>query len=154
MAIDAIGVTLVILGLILFLVEVIHPGAFLLIPGTILLAGGIIYILAPDLLLYTAYGPLIVMIAAVLSIVVSFPIYSRLAPNHPPLVTTPTSLVGRQGIVTVPVVPDSMSGKVLIESEVWSARSDRTIQAGGRVRVVGGQGVCVIVEPVERSQSA
>ena len=151
MAIDAIGVALVLGGVALFIIEMVHPGAFLLIPGTVLLLGGVLYILTPDFLLYTVGGPLIVVAAAVFAAVISVPIYRRLAPVHRPMVTIPTSLVGRTGIVKVPVIPDSLSGKVQVDSEVWSARAGVTIPVGARVRIVGGEGVCVIVQPVEGS---
>lgn len=154
MSIDSIGIALVVMGVALFVIEIAHPGAFLLIPGTVLLVGGLLYILTPDFLLYSIIGPLIVVAAALIAAAVSVPIYRRLAPTHRPMVTTPTSLVGRTGIVTVSVVPDSMSGKVQIDSEVWSARSDLAIPSGTRVRVVAGEGVCVIVAPVESAKSA
>ena len=141
------------MGAALFVLELVHPGAFLLIPGTVLLAGAFLYILLPDFLLHTLFGPLVVVAAAAIAALASVPVYRRLAPVHRPMVSNPTSLEGRIGVVTVPVFPDSMSGKVQVDSEVWSARADQVIPVGTKVRVVGGAGVCVLVRP-ETPESA
>ena len=136
------------MGGALFIIELVHPGAFLLIPGTVLLSGAILYILLPDFLLHSLFGPLAIVLAAAFAAVVSIPIYRRLAPIHRPMVSNPTSLEGRTGVVTSPVIPDSMSGKVQVDSEIWSARADQAIPVGTKVRVIGGQGVSVLVRPV------
>ena len=149
MALDPLGIVLLAAGVLLFVVELVHPGAFLLVPGTVLLAGALMYILLPDFLLNSPFGPLIIIILAMIAAVVTVPIYRRLAPVHRPMVSTPSSLEGRVGLVTTAVVPDSLSGKVQIDSEIWSARSDRAIPVGSKVRVIAGEGVCVVVRPVE-----
>lgn len=144
----ALGYGLVLAGAVLLLVEIIHPGAFLLIPGSVMLAGGILYLLLPDVLLGTIWGPAVVAIVALAATVATVPLYQRVAPNHPPIVTTPSSLAGRTGLVIVDVRPDSLKGKVRVDSEIWSARAEEHIPSGTRVRILGGEGVSVRVEPV------
>jgi len=59
------------------------------------------------------------------------------------------SLIGREGQVTAPVNPNTLAGKVRIGSTLWSARSTGpVIPAGKKVKVVGSEGVHIIVEEV------
>jgi inner membrane protein len=147
----SVGLVLIIGGLILIAIEFVHPGAFLLIPGSVVLVGGLMYIFAYPVLTATVYGPLIVAAVAIIAVLGTLPYYRRIGAIHRPMSTTPESLAGEVGVVIVPVVPDSLRGKVRVQSEVWSARSDRPIPAGTHVRVQGGQGVSVWVLPVDGS---
>lgn len=148
------GIALVFVGLVLFALELIHPGAFLLIPGSIIMVAGFMYIFIPDFLLGTVYGPAIVVVAAAVAAVVEIPFYRYIAPVHRPMATSPYTLAGEEGIVVSPIVPDSLKGKVRVRSEVWSARSKVAIPAGARVRVLGGEGVSVEVAEIEPTAGA
>jgi inner membrane protein len=144
-----IGITLIVAGIILFALELVHPGVLLLIPGSIILVAGFLYLLLPDILLDSAYGPLILLLAAVVATLVEIPYYRHVAPTHRPLSTTSLGLIGEEGIVVAPVVPNTLKGKIRVKSEIWSARSDVPIPTGTRVRVVHGEGVSVTVQPIE-----
>jgi inner membrane protein len=144
-----VGVILLLIGAAFLVLEIIHPGAFLLIPGSVLLVAGILYIVLPSLLTESVFGPAIVVIAAFLATLGTYPYYKRIAPIHRPLTTIPMSLEGLTGIVTTTVEPDNMHGKVRVNSEIWSARSDRLIAQGTRVRILGGEGVTIRVTPLE-----
>lgn len=146
---DVLGVALVIIGVVLLASEMAHPGAFLLVPGTTAIAAGLLFVILPDWIVASPIGPVIVVIVAIATTLATIPLYQRMAPIHRPLTTTPTSLQGEVGVVTAEVVPDSLSGKVRVRSEIWSARADQRIPVGTRVRVVGGEGVAVNVAPVE-----
>ena len=151
MALDAIGIGLLVMGAALFVLELVHPGAFLLIPGTVLLAGAFLYILLPDFLLHSLFGPLVDRRCG--------------GDRRPGIGSIPSSPGGwplstarwfpilprwkvESGSLPAPASPDSMSGKVQVDSEIWSARGDEVIPIGTKVRVVGGAGVCVLVRPV------
>jgi membrane-bound ClpP family serine protease len=151
MVVDAIGVTLVIAGIVLFVLEIVHPGALLLIPGSILLVAGLLYIFFPSTLLNSGYGPLLIISAAIVSALIELPYYRYIAPNHRPMSTTTAGLTGEQGIVVTDIVPNTIKGKVRVKSEIWSARSDRPIATGTMVRVVSGEGVAVKVIPLEET---
>ncbi|MCI4329251.1 MAG: NfeD family protein [Thermoplasmata archaeon] len=144
-----VGVPLLLIGAALFIIEVIHPGAFLLIPGSVILAAGILYLVVPSLLTDTIFGPAIVVGVAFLATLATVPYYRHIAPVHRPLTTIPMSLEGETGVVTTAVEPDNMKGKVRVRSEIWSARSDRRIPEGTKVRILGGEGVSVRVAPLE-----
>lgn len=146
-----IGATLVVIGIGLFVGELLHPGIFLLIPGTVILVSGVMYILLPGFLTDSILGPALVMASALVATVVSILYYQHVAPVHPPMVTMPATLAGSEGLVIAPVLPDSMKGKVRVRSEVWSARSRVPIPAGTRVRVIGGEGVSLDVVPLQEA---
>lgn len=55
-------------------------------------------------------------------------------------------LVGRRGVVVEPV---HGLGTVRVDGELWSARAERPLPAGTRVRVVDLDGTRLIVEEVE-----
>jgi inner membrane protein len=144
-----IGIVLVGVGIALLASELVHPGALLFIPGSILVVAGFLYLFFPTYLLDSAVGPIAILVAAFIATVVEIFYYRWVAPTHWPLSTTTAGLVGHEGIVIVPVVPDTMKGKVRVNSEIWSARAAMAIPVGTRVRVVHGEGVSVQVEPVE-----
>jgi len=143
------GIALIILGIILFAFELIHPGALLLIPGSILLVAGFLYLFLPDTLLDSWVGPFAIVLAAVVAGLVEIPYYRWVAPTHRPLSTTSGGLVGEEAIVITAVEPNNLRGKVRVRSEIWSAKADRPIPAGTRVRIVHGEGVSVSVVPIE-----
>jgi inner membrane protein len=146
-----ISFILIIVGGALFAFELIHPGAWLLIPASIMIVAGILYLTLPSLLLNSVFGPAIVVLVALAAAIATIPYYRWVAPIHEPMSTTVHSLQGQTGVVVAPIVPDSLSGKVQIQSEVWSARSEQPIPKGTRVQVVSGEGVSVLVRPIDGS---
>jgi membrane protein implicated in regulation of membrane protease activity len=145
----ALGVFLVIVGLVLLGIELLHPGVFLLIPGTVVLGSGLLYLILPDFLLNSIYGPTVVIFLAVAAGLLTIPYYRHIAPTHAPMSTTSHGLTGEVGVLIAAVRPNTLEGKVRIRSEIWSARADLAIPTGTRVRVVSGEGVSVRVEPVD-----
>jgi inner membrane protein len=144
-----VGITLVAIGVGLFGFELVHPGAFLLIPASILLAAGLLYLFAAPILLTTLYGPAIVVVVALAAAFATIPYYRWVAPTHQPLSTTTDSLTGQVGVVIAPIIPDTIKGKVRIRSEIWSAKADRPIPEGTKVRVLRGEGVSITVQPLD-----
>ncbi len=149
-----IGVALVVAGLVLFAMEFAHPGALLFIPGSVLFVGGFLYLFLPSVLLDSPFGPLAVIVAAVAAGLLEIPYYKWVAPTHKPMTTTSGGLQGELAIVTVPIIPNTLKGKVRVRSEIWSASSNRPIPQGTQVRVVRGEGVSLWVEPVETGVAA
>ncbi len=133
--------------------EFVHPGALLLIPGSILVVGGLLYLFLPDFLLDTPWGAVLIIVAAIVATVLEIPYYRWIAPTHGPMTTTAAGLVGQVGTVIAPVVPDTLRGKVRIKSEIWSARAPQPIPVGAKVRVVAGEGVAVQVQQVGESEA-
>ena len=149
-----IGIVLVVVGIILLASELIHPGALLLIPGSILLVAGFLYLFLPNVLLDSYIGPVLIIVVAVVAALIEIPYYRWIAPTHSPLSTTSGGLVGAEAIVIVPIVPNTLKGKVRVRSEVWSAKASVPIAEGTRVKIVHGEGVSVTVVPVESAPPA
>jgi inner membrane protein len=146
---ESIGILLVAAGAALFLFELVHPGALLFIPASVLLAAGLLYIFVPSFLLDSYGGPVVVIVAALVAALCEIPYYRYVAPTHWPISTTSAGLVGQEAIVISPIVPDTLHGKVRVSSEIWSARANFPIPVGTRVRVVKGEGVSLTVTPIE-----
>jgi membrane-bound ClpP family serine protease len=149
---DALGIIIVLFGLALIVFEFVHPGAVLLIPGSILVVVGLFYLLIPSVLLDSVFGPIAIVATAVVAILVEVPYYRHIAPVHRPMSTTTAGLLGQTGVVTATVTPHTLQGKVRLQSEVWSARADIEIHVGTMVRVVGGEGVSLIVAPITNGE--
>ena len=144
----AAGLLILIIGAGFFTIEIFHPGALLLIPATIMIVGGFLYLLIPNVLLQSIWGPIAILVAALVATIVTVLYYRWLAGVHQPLSTTSGGLVGEEGVLVADVVPNTLRGKVRIRSEIWSAKAPNPIPAGTRVRVVAGEGVSVTVEPL------
>lgn len=146
------GLITLIIGMILLVIEVATPGqTFMAIPGTVAVVLGLIMMaLGPWLFSELWYAPVIALLVVLPVTVVTIWGYKKLGRIHPPITTMGDSLIGRQGIVTETVTPDSLSGKVKVASQIWSATADEEIRAGEKVEVVASEGVHVHVEKVEK----
>jgi membrane protein implicated in regulation of membrane protease activity len=143
-----LGLAFLIIGFLMLLAEVSSPGYFILVPATVLMALGAMYILAPELS-EEWWSPLVAGIVAIPTTYVSIKMYQKLAPPAPPETTVASSLVGQMCIVEVEVVPNSLKGKVRIDHDTWSATSGKAIPTGKRIKVVASEGVHVTVEEVQ-----
>jgi membrane protein implicated in regulation of membrane protease activity len=141
----ALGVPLVVAGIVVLAMEFAHPGALLFIPGSVLIVAGFLELAFPDVLVGTPYGIIAIAVVATAAGIAEIPYYRWVAPTHRPMTSTSAGFEGQYAIVTAPIVPNSLSGKVRIGSEIWSAQAEVRIPAGTRVKVVGGEGVAVRV---------
>ena len=139
-----VAIALIIVGAILLIIEAFSPGAFMVIPGTVLVILGLIGAAFPDIL-YSWWSPVIALVVAIPVTLVTIKGYQRLAVPEPPTTTVVDSLVGRTGRVTVATESGNMRGKVKIGSDTWSATSDEPIEAGAEVIVESSEGVHVHV---------
>lgn len=140
-----VGLALLIIGILMVLAEVASPGAFILVPATVLMVMGAIGLAAPGILLEW-YSPIIAVIILLPMTYVTMKLYQKLAPPVPPETTVATSLVGRTGVVERTVLPNTLTGKVRIEHDTWSATASNEIAVGKKVVVKASEGVHVTVE--------
>jgi membrane protein implicated in regulation of membrane protease activity len=142
-----IGLIILIVGIFLLIVEVLTPGqTFMAIPGTVAVVLGIMAMMLGQWLFSAVwYAPVIALLIAAPTTIITVWGYKKLSSINPPTTTVGDSLVGRQGMVTVMVVPDSTKGKVKIGSQSWSATSEEEIPIGEKVEVVASEGVHVHV---------
>jgi len=139
-----LGIILVIIGALLILAELSIPGFFIAVPGTVLIILGMVYIFMPDIGVIPVV--IITLSTAVISTVGIMLFYRALAKPTLPTTTTVDKLVGKEGVVVAKIVPNTLKGKVRIDTEIWSATSDSEIDVGRRVVVVKGEGVHVVVK--------
>ncbi len=145
----AIGWIMIVIGTVFLVAESLNPGFFIAVPGTVLIILGVLFVIGVDVFSSPAGIILGVLIALAASLITIW-IYRRINPDEAsPTTISRDSLLGREGIVTRKVIPDSLSGKVLVAGQEWSARSEGSeIPAGTRVRVVMSEGVHIVVEEV------
>lgn len=141
------GWIIILFGAIFFVLEVFSPGFFFLVPGTVLLIIGVLVILGVDIFNST-YGIVLGIVIAFLAAIVTVFLYSRLTPgDEKPLTISMDSLVGRTGTVLNPTDEKTLSGKVRIEGQIFSAKSvSGIIPEGSKVKVIASQGVHIVVE--------
>ncbi|MBN1677021.1 MAG: NfeD family protein [Candidatus Thermoplasmatota archaeon] len=143
-----LGLAFLIIGFLMLLAEASSPGAFILVPATVLMVLGTIGIIAPEVLL-SWWSPVVAGLIVIPMTYVSMKMYQKLAPPAPPETTVASSLVGQIGVVEIEVVPNSLKGKVRIDHDTWSATADKALPAGTPVKVVASEGVHVTVEEVQ-----
>ena len=143
------GWIIILFGALFFVLEVFSPGFFLLVPGTVLLIIGVLVILGVDIFSST-YGIVAGIIIALLAAIVTVLLYSRLTPgDEKPLTISMDSLVGKTGEVIFEADEASLSGKVRIEGQIFSAKSGGgIIHEGSKVKVIASRGVHIVVEEV------
>ncbi len=140
----------IIVGVLLFLWEITQPGTFIAVPASVLVVLGIVG-LVTQLPLLSGWSVLIAIGVAAPTTFATLKVYRKIAPpEEAPNTTTGQSLIGRTGRVTVEVVPELVTGKVRIDGQIWSARSEgeENIAVGTKVEVAASSGVHVIVRPV------
>ncbi|EQD25761.1 Nodulation efficiency, NfeD [mine drainage metagenome] len=153
--VQVLAVVFIIVGVAVIVLDFIHPGAFLILPGTVLLLAGILLLAFSSFNILTLAGaPLLIVGVVLVAFALAIPLYQRIAPTHPPVATTVETLVNWPAEVTTDIVPGSMHGKIRVRSETWSATASIPIPAGQRVRVVGGRGVVLNVEPLAEEPAA
>jgi membrane protein implicated in regulation of membrane protease activity len=141
------GWIIILFGALFFVLEVFSPGFFLLVPGTVLLIIGVLVVLGIDIFGST-YGIVIGIAIAILAAIVTVFLYSRLTPgDEKPLTISMDSLIGKTGRVLTAADEQTLSGKVSIEGQIFSAKSNvGTIPEGAKVKVIASQGVHIVVE--------
>jgi len=141
---------LVLTGVVLDLLEIVVPGFFLAVPGTAAIIYGVLIALFPWIL-EEPWGPwLLALLAAPLTLATVW-FYRRLSPPQRPVTSSYEGLVGLEGVVVETVVPDEPRGRVRVAGDEWPAVSRcGALHPGTRVRVVGVEGVHLIVVPASR----
>jgi membrane-bound ClpP family serine protease len=145
----SLGWLLIVAGALLLLIELHSPGFFATVPATVLIILGILQLMGVDIGNPWA-GGIIGIVTALCAAGFTVWMYGRITPNESPTTISRDSLIGMEGQVQKSVDAATISGKVVIGSTEWSARSTGvTIPAGKRVKVVRSQGVHIVVEEVE-----
>lgn len=150
-----VGISLMVLGVIMFLVEATVPGFFIGVPATIMLILGVVAYNTPaeSFDVFLRFAPLVVVVVAVPATAASIWVYRRIAPpSQMPTTRSSDSLLGAIATVTRTVEPESAKGKIRLGREVWSATTDAApIPVGAKVRISAVEGVILHVTPAEET---
>jgi membrane-bound ClpP family serine protease len=139
---------LIISGAILLVIEATTPGFFMAVPGTAMIVLGFMAFAGAGIFA----SPVdigIAVFAAFIAAVGSILIYRKMSPDQTPMTVNQDTIIKNTGIVTVTVVPDTISGKVDISGVIWSAKStDAILAPGTKIQVIAASGVHLTVEEV------
>ena len=141
-----VGWLMVIIGLGLLIVEAAQPGFFVAVPGTTLIVLGVVTLLIPEVA--QDYAPVIIVVTALVSSILTITFYRKMAPGQKPLSTSMDNLAGKEGVVVRKVTPQSISGKVEIDNKIWSATADSIIDEGKKVIIISSEGVHIKVKEI------
>ena len=141
-----LGLAFVIVGVLLFVVEVFQPGFLIAVPATVFIALGILLSFnVVDGLLLLPIG----LAVGLGSLYGTMMLYQSLAPPDTPSEMSIGRKVGEKGIVTKEVIANDRIGKVKISMEEFRATSDQNIPVGTKVEVTEAEGITVTVIPLE-----
>ena len=144
-----LGWLLIMSGALLLLVEVYSPGFFATVPATVMIFLGILFLLGVDVF-NSGWGVVFGVITAICAAGFTVWMYGKMTTDESPTTISRDSLIGREGRVKTRVDAITISGKVLIASTEWSARSTGSeIPPGKKVKVIDSQGVHIVVEEVK-----
>jgi len=141
-----VGWLMIIVGIGLLVLEAAQPGFFVAVPGTTLIVLGVVTLLIPDVA--QNYAPVIIVVTALVSSILTITFYRKMAPGQKPLSTSMDNLAGKEGVVVRKVTPDSISGKVNIDNKIWSATADSIIDEGKKVIIISSEGVHIKVKEI------
>ena len=141
-----LGLAFVIVGVLLFVVEVFQPGFLIAGPATVFIALGILLSFnVVDGLLLLPIG----LAVGLGSLYGTMMLYQSLAPPDTPSEMSIERKVGKSGIVSKDVVANEIFGKAKIGREEFRATSDQNIPVGTKVEVTDAEGITVTVIPLE-----
>lgn len=143
--IDYAGAALVLLGIGLMVAEV-HIGSFgaLGVGGVIAFVIGAIMMFPSHAPGFTISIPLVLTVAVITAAFFAFVIGVFLRARRKPVVTGKEALVGAEGEA---VFWSDGEGRVRVHGEIWRARATSPLASGARIKVVGRDGLMLIIEP-------
>ena len=144
-----LGLAFVIVGVLLFVVEVFQPGFLIAVPATVFIALGILLSFnVVDGLLLLPIG----LAVGLGSLYGTMMLYQSLAPPDTPSEMSIERKVGKIGIVTKEVIANERTGKVKISMEEFRATSEENIAVGTKVKVTNAEGITLTVITVEEKE--
>ncbi len=141
-----LGLAFIIVGVLLFVIEVFQPGFLIAVPGTVFIVLGVL--MSFDVV--TGFWLLPIGLAVGLSSLYgTMRLYQSLAPPDTPSEMSIETKVGEKGIVSKKVIANEKSGKVKVKTEEFRATSEADIEEGTKVKVTHAEGITLTVVPEE-----
>ena len=147
----AAAVVWIVVGLALLAVEATTVTFVALYFGVAALVAGLAAALGAGIPLQL----LLFAIVSVVTLVSTRGLVRRALQRTPVVRSNVNSLVGRRGVVTVPITAETGRGQIRVGGEFWTARpympDCEAIAAGAPVEVLGIEGVTALVLPLDRA---
>ena len=144
-----IGLAFIIVGILLFVIEVFQPGFLIAVPGTVFIVLGLLMSFNEALGLSTFSLVTIGLIVGLGSLYGTMRMYQSLAPPDTPSEMSIESMIGGSGVITKDVVANEMAGKVKVGRQEFRATADIAISSGTKVKVTHAEGITLTVVPEE-----
>lgn len=147
------GLALILLGIMLFVTETFVPAY-----GTLSIGGLVAFVLGSIILMDTGvpgFGVsrgLIAGISISAALIILTTLWLAVRAHRKPVVSGTEELLDDHGEALQNFSAEG-DGTVRIHSEIWNARSKMHIRTGETVKVIRREGLKLIVEPVEQSES-
>ena len=136
-----IALAFIIIGILLFVVEVFQPGFLVAVPGTVFIVLGILMSFDNALGLSPFMLLVIGLIVGGGSLYGTMTMYQSLAPPDTPSEMSIESMIGKSAIVTKDVVANEISGKAKVGREEFRATADEAIPEGTQIKVIHPEGI-------------
>ncbi|HIP84571.1 MAG TPA: NfeD family protein [Methanothermococcus okinawensis] len=134
-----IGYLLILTGLFIILLESILPGLYFPAVGIALTIYGVMLLYAPSLAL-----PLALLAGIVTVVILQITVY-RVKED---IKIGPEKFIGR--VIVLPVdLDENGQALITIDNEKWHIKSREPLKKGDLVKIVGVEGVCLVVEKVK-----
>ena len=142
-----IALAFIIIGILLFVVEVFQPGFLVAVPGTVFIVLGILMSFDDALGLSPFMLLIIGLVVGGGSLWGTMVTYQSLAPPDTPSEMSIESMIGKSAVVTKDVVANEISGKAKVGREEFRATADTAIPEGTKVKVTHAEGITLTVVP-------
>ena len=140
-----IGLAFIIIGILLFVIEVFQPGFLIAVPGTVFIVLGLLMSFNEALELSAFSLVAIGLVVGLGSLYGTMRMYQSLAPPDTPSEMSIEVMVGKSGIVSKDIVANEMTGKVKVGREEFRATADIAIPSGKKVKVTHAAGITLTV---------
>ena len=135
-----IGHLLILVGLLVILLESIIPGLYFPAVGIALTIYGVMLLYAPSLALPLA------LLAGIVTVIVLQSLVYRVRGD---IKIGPEKFIGREIVLPVDL-DENGQALITIDNEKWHIKGRGSLKKGDRVRIVGVEGVFLVVEKVEK----
>jgi len=141
---NAVGLVLVVLGLVLFILEIkVVSYGMLAVGGTGCLVAGLLMLFPRDVPALRVSPALVLPVAGTMVGIMGLIAVMVGRAQASPVVTGAEGMVGEVGRALTNLDP---TGQVFVHGETWEARAGSPVGAGESVRVRGVEGLCLLIE--------
>ena len=142
------GLALILLGVAFMVAEAFLPSFGTLgIGGIVAFVVGSLMLIDSDVPDYGISWLLVALVAIVSALFVALVIRMALKARQHPIVSGREELIGAEGVILEDILDE---GTIRVHGELWSARSAERLARGQKVRVVGMEGLVLIVTAAEK----